>query len=130
MITRSSPEGARTVLLVHRPHRADWTFPKGKQESGEDLEDCALREVLEETGLVCRAGPHLGQTEYEDSQGRPKVVDYWVMEVVDGSFKPNDEVDELKWVPIEGAGAILTYERDRQLLLRGLASGPSNARGV
>ena len=41
------------MLVVHRPAYGDWTFPKGKCERGESDEDCALREVEEETGLVC-----------------------------------------------------------------------------
>ncbi len=41
------------VLLVHRPKYDDWTLPKGKAEAGESDEDCALREVREETGLEC-----------------------------------------------------------------------------
>jgi len=42
------------ILLVHRPRYDDWTFPKGKAEGDETDEHCALREVLEETGLRCR----------------------------------------------------------------------------
>ena len=44
------------VLLVHRPKYDDWTFPKGKAEDGETDEECALREVVEETGLRCELG--------------------------------------------------------------------------
>jgi len=52
--------------VVHRPEREDWSYPKGKVEPGETLEDCALREVLEETGLRCRLGRFVGHTEYRD----------------------------------------------------------------
>ena len=38
------------VLLVHRPRYDDWSFPKGKQEPGESIRTCAVREVEEETG--------------------------------------------------------------------------------
>ena len=47
------------VLVVHRPRYDDWTFPKGKAERGETDEECALREVEEETGLVCTLGREL-----------------------------------------------------------------------
>ena len=52
LIPRSGAHG-REVLVVHRPRYDDWTFPKGKADDGESDEDCALREVDEETGLRC-----------------------------------------------------------------------------
>src|SRR5436190_15044719 len=45
-------DGDREVFLVHRPRYDDWTFPKGKALDGESDEECALREVAEETGFV------------------------------------------------------------------------------
>lgn len=103
---------------MHRPPpRADWSFPKGKLEPGESFEACALREVYEETGLRCRLGRFVGHTEYRDRKNRYKVVAYWVMEAVEGRFRPNQEVDELKWVRIGEAEELISYERDRQLLV-------------
>jgi len=86
------------VALIHRPAYDDWTLPKGKLNPGETHEEAALREVKEETGLVCRLGDPAGQVEYRDRKGRPKVVRYWTMEPVGttgGEFVPNDEVDRL-----------------------------------
>jgi 8-oxo-dGTP pyrophosphatase MutT (NUDIX family) len=104
------------VLLVHRPKYDDWTFPKGKAENGETDEACALREVLEETGLVCELGREAGTTEYVDSKGRPKRVRWWVMQPVGGAFTPTEEVDELRWATPADAAGLLSYERDRALL--------------
>ncbi len=104
------------VLLVHRPRYDDWTFPKGKAEEGETDEDCALREVLEETGLRCRLGAEAGLTEYVDSKGRPKRVRWWLMEPVQGNFTPSDEVDEVQWVEPAAAAELLSYGRDLTLL--------------
>ena len=107
------------VLLVHRPRYDDWTLPKGKLDRGESFEDAALREVWEETGLRCTLGRELGGTEYRDRKDRPKVVRYWLMEPDDepGSFEPNDEVDEVRWVALEEAAELLTYDRDRAVLV-------------
>jgi len=113
---RRSLDGWWEVVLVHRPTRADWTFPKGKLEPGESFEECAYREVLEETGLYCRLGRFIGHTEYRDRKDRRKVVAYWVMEVVGGEFRLNEEVDEIRWVDLRSAVHLLSYERDRQLL--------------
>lgn len=104
------------VAVVHRPHRADWSFPKGKLDPGETFEDCARREVLEETGLRCRLGGFIGHTRYQDRKDRPKVVAYWAMVVEEGEFSPNEEVDQLVWLDPSAAGAVLSYERDRDLL--------------
>ncbi len=104
------------VLLVHRPRYDDWTLPKGKLDRGESFEEAALREVEEETGLVCRLGHELPSSEYRDNKDRPKIVRYWLMEVEGGEFEANDEVDELCWMRAEEAVDALTYERDRELV--------------
>ncbi len=104
------------VVLVHRPGRDDWSLPKGKLDPGESYEECALREVLEETGYRCQLASFVGFSEYRDRRGRDKVVGYWVMEVLDGEFAVSDEVDDLRWVDLETAPHVLTYERDRELL--------------
>jgi 8-oxo-dGTP pyrophosphatase MutT (NUDIX family) len=104
------------VLLVHRPKYDDWTFPKGKAEDGETDEDCALREVHEETGLSCELVSTAGITEYVDSKGRPKVVHWFVMRPLGGEFEPTDEVDELRWEPRVEAAGLLSYDRDLALL--------------
>lgn len=109
-------DGATEILLVHRPKYDDWTFPKGKLAPGESHADGALREVAEETGLRCVLGPEVATTSYRDSNGRPKVVRYWAMQPEDGEFRPNSEVDEARWVRLDEAADVLSYDRDRGLL--------------
>jgi 8-oxo-dGTP pyrophosphatase MutT (NUDIX family) len=95
------PTGGDTIdiLLVHRPKYDDWSLPKGKRDPGETDEQCAVREVEEETGLRCRLGHEVLPTAYVDSRGRAKVVRYWAMTVAgERTFAPNDEVDILRWV--------------------------------
>jgi 8-oxo-dGTP diphosphatase len=106
-----------TVLLVHRPSYDDWTLPKGKLEPGESWEDAALREVLEETGLQCRIlAPDPWVTRYRDRKDRPKEVRYYRMERTGGAFSPNDEVDRVRWCPVEEATAWRSYDSDRGVL--------------
>lgn len=104
------------ILLIHRDRYSDWTLPKGKLDKGESDLDAALREVREETGMVCKPGVSIGTMRYGLSNGKIKRVHYWSMEAVEGSFAPNDEVDEIVWAPAAAAGRILSYERDRDLV--------------
>ncbi len=104
------------LLLVHREHHDDWTFPKGKLDDGETLERCAEREVLEETGLRCERGSRLPVIEYRDGRDRAKAVVYWLMTVCEGHFEPNDEVDACGWFDLASARNALSYRRDRALV--------------
>ncbi len=113
---RRGAGGGLEVAVVHRPGRQDWSFPKGKLDPGESFEDAAVREVAEETGYACRLGRFIGHAEYRDRKGRPKLVVYWAMPVTGGSFTPNGEVDELRWLDVGDATPLLTYQRDRELL--------------
>ena len=105
------------IVVVHRPRYDDWSFPKGKLDKGESYEDAAVREVLEETGLACELGRELPSTRYLDGKGRLKLVRYWAMRVAGiEPWVPDDEVDERRWVTLEQAERMLTYDHDRVLL--------------
>lgn len=117
VVLRAAARGGWEVALVHRPRYDDWSLPKGKVDPGETAPACALREVEEETGLTCTLGRFVGQVEFVDTRGRPKVVDYWLMQPGDHTgFAPTDEVDEVRWVTLADARALLTYDHDERLL--------------
>ena len=115
-------ENGLEVLVVHRPQYDDWTFPKGKREPGETDEECALREVEEETGLRCALGDIVATIEYLDNRGRPKTVTYFAMTPIDGDFEPHAEIDDCRWLLLDEALGELTYEHDRGVL-RAFAEG-------
>jgi 8-oxo-dGTP diphosphatase len=116
LVERTASDGTIEVLVVHRPRYDDWSFPKGKLDPGEGFLDAAVREVREETGLEVEVGDELASVRYRDHKGRPKLVRYWRMRAVGGTFEPNDEVDEVRWLPADEAQALLTYPHDRALL--------------
>ena len=110
------------VLVVHRPRYDDWSLPKGKLEDGETWEDAALREVLEETGVACRLLDELDDDHYTDRKGRSKRVRWWLMEPLSTAAREaDDEVDDVRWVPVAEAARLLSYDHDRALVegLRG-----------
>jgi 8-oxo-dGTP diphosphatase len=108
--------GILQIVVVHRPVQEDWSFPKGKLEAGETLDVAALREVREETGMTCDLLRFIGHTEYVDRKGRQKTVAYWIMAATEGSFSPNEEVDELRWLPLDEGSRLLSYPRDQELI--------------
>lgn len=116
VVLRTRADGVAEVLLVHRPKYDDWSIPKGKTDPGESDEEAAVREVEEETRLRCSLGRELPSVHYRDRYDRPKTVRYWVMTPLGGEAGPSNEVDEVRWVPVDQAAGFLTYERDRELL--------------
>ncbi len=116
-MTRNGDNGRTEVLVVHRPRYDDWSFPKGKLDPGEDDEAAARREVFEETGCRVELHEELPVRRYTDRKGRPKLVRYWRMTIVDcDPFVPNDEVDVLRWIPLDEAATLLSYDGDRRLV--------------
>ena len=114
-------DGHRRVAVVHRPHRSDWSLPKGKLEGDEHPALAAVRECFEETGVTAVLGPRLSDRRYE-VDGLPKRVRSWRAAVRDQpEFSPNDEVDELRWVPVEEAADVLSYEGDVSLVAQATA---------
>ena len=109
-------QGRYETLAVHRPHRSDWSLPKGKIEPGEHVLAAAIRECDEETGIQAVLGARLPTQEYT-ALGQLKTVEYWVAHVkAEEEFQPNDEVDELRWVNVQSARHLLTYAHDITLV--------------
>ncbi|MHB8334252.1 MAG: NUDIX hydrolase [Acidimicrobiales bacterium] len=115
IIKRVTAAGRTEIACIYRESRGDWTFPKGKLDAGETFEQAALREVLEETAMHCRVVRFIGTTNYTHRKGRPKIVAYYLMVVDGGDFEPNDEVDDLVWLPMDRVRGHLTWDRDQEL---------------
>lgn len=115
-------DGHTELLAIHRPEHDDWSFPKGKLDPGELLPWTAMRETEEETGVRVRLGAPLATHEYQ-VRGAPamtKQVHYWIARPTGehdvDTYRPNREVDRVRWVRLREVAGLLTYDRDREVL--------------
>jgi 8-oxo-dGTP pyrophosphatase MutT (NUDIX family) len=130
VLWRASDDGAEPeVAVIHRPRYDDWSLPKGKVDAGESEPITAVREVAEETGYTAHLGRRLTSVTYRVETQGIKKVQYWAARAVDGEFTPNDEVDELKWLPVSAAIKQVRYPHDRKVLRR-FAKLPADTKNI
>lgn len=117
-------QGRFQVCLIAR-RREDalvWGLPKGHVEPAESLQATALREVREETGLVGALTAPLGSITYRFSVPEERVryfkrVHFYLMRYLDGDTRQHDhEVEEARWMSLDDALALLSYENERKVL--------------
>lgn len=116
-------KGNLRILVVHRTQHKDVSLPKGKLDPGETLPETAVREIAEETGLVVGLGAPLGIVEYQMPNGRDKKVYYWAAQahpdaIANSTFVSNDEIEELTWLSVKQARALLSYPHDIDIVER------------
>lgn len=112
VLWRAGAADVPEVAVVHRPRYDDWSLPKGKQDGAESLAATAVREIAEETGHAVVLGPRMPSTRYRVAEG-DKTVHYWAARCTGGTFAPNDEVDDLRWVDVDTARGLLSHPHDR-----------------
>jgi 8-oxo-dGTP pyrophosphatase MutT (NUDIX family) len=123
-------EGDRAYLVIGSRRRdrdaVTWTLPKGTPDPGETVEQTAVREVAEETGLEVRITAPLDSIEYWFVQSGTRIhktVHYFLMEPVGGDLSRHDhEFDQVRWIGFDEAPAFLTFETERALVARALAA--------
>jgi 8-oxo-dGTP diphosphatase len=94
-------DAAARVLLVERsrdPQRGRWSVPGGRVEPGESLEEAAVRETLEETGLRVVVGRELWTVRVPTGDGREYEVHGFAASVVGGLLAAGDDAAAVRWV--------------------------------
>jgi 8-oxo-dGTP pyrophosphatase MutT (NUDIX family) len=121
---RTGEGGIEVVLASRRTRRGDlaWGLAKGGIEEGESREEAAVREVREETGLTAEIEADLGDTKYmyvwEDVRIR-KTVHFFLMRDTGGDpGERDDEMEEIRWFPLERAMKRAAYRGERDVLAR------------
>ncbi len=114
------------VALIATKRGTVWGLPKGlvDRERKESLEEAALREVREETGLHGRVLERIDKVEYwyrwkenDEPVRYHKIVYFFLIEHQGGDIRDHDfEVDEVRWFPLEQAMQIASYESEREIL--------------
>ena len=106
------------VLLIKRgraPRRGEWSIPGGKVNGGESLHDAALRELLEETGVVATISHLIDVYEIIDDDFHYVLVDY-AAEWLSGEGVAGDDADEARFMPIPQAIACVSQTDLRDVL--------------
>lgn len=123
---RRTSDGKIFVLLIKpsgttNNQEKKWTFPKGLIDDHDEssVEETALREVKEESGVEAKIIEKLGSIKYTykwEGQNIFKIVTFFLMEYVSGDPKDHDfEVAEAKWVPIEEVLDTLSHKTDKEI---------------
>jgi 8-oxo-dGTP pyrophosphatase MutT (NUDIX family) len=125
--------GCTEVALVHRRSPVLWALPKGTPDAGETVAETALRETREETGLEVEIERPLRSIRYFFVRGTTrfhKTVHFFLMRARGGSIDAHDaEFDEVRWVELEEALALLSHATERAVVeeAAALVSGGAEA---
>jgi 8-oxo-dGTP pyrophosphatase MutT (NUDIX family) len=99
------------VVLLHRTDGNTWHLPKGTAESGETLEEAAVREIREETNITGRIVARLADlySEFRDNNDEwiPKRTTYFLIQAQSGELQCDHEHDKALFIPIEDAPGLL-----------------------
>ena len=122
-------DGLIEIALAHRRQPPLWALPKGTPNAGETLEETALRETREETGLHVEIEAPIRSISYVFVHGRTryhKTVHFYRMRTTGGKVEDHDhEFDEVEWLPVDEALKLMTYDTDRAVVEEALAQLPT-----
>ena len=106
------------LLLIKNQNGGHWSFPKGHVEGTETEEETAVREIMEETGIQVALDTSFRHViTYAPKKETTKDVIYFLARALTYDYTPQEEeIAQIKWVEINHATSILSYDNDRQLV--------------
>ncbi len=123
----SSSNPSQVALISHRNRGGgkDWVIPKGHVEGSESLEQTAVREVAEETGIACEVVAKLGEINYSFSVGRKRIkktVHHFLLRQLGGELSadndPTGEVLDVQWFEINELDNVLGHANEKLIATR------------
>jgi len=113
-------DGRLEIVLLHRRSPRLWALPKGTPDSGETIEETALRETREETGLEVEIEAPLRSIRYYFVRGTTrfhKTVHFFLMRPIGGALDQHDaEFDEVRWLDLHEALALMSHATERSVV--------------
>src|SRR5256885_1186912 len=107
VVYQRRPDDGYDVALVGRSAQGTWALPKGTPDDAESVEQTALREVAEETGIQPRIVETIGAIQYyfvARNTRFHKTVHFFLMEAKGGSLDQHDhEYDVVQWFDVDEA---------------------------
>ena len=100
----------KRIALVCR--KGEFSFPKGHLEEGEKIEECAIRETIEETGHECHLIKEIAKINYSNPSGED-VENYFFIAMDDGVSKKHineNDKEETIWKDFSEIENTLSYE--------------------
>ena len=106
------------ILLIKHVNSGHWSFPKGHVEADETEVETAKREIMEETSIEALIDSTFRETvSYSPKKDVQKEVVYFIAKAKNTNFVlQKSEVSEAKWVDINYAYNILTYDNDKNIV--------------
>lgn len=124
-VVHRAADRSSEILLVHRRSPVLWALPKGTPVAGETIDETALRETREETGIEVEIEASLGSIRYFFVRGTTrfhKTVHFFLMRPIGGALELHDgEFDEVRWVPVPEALALMNHATERSVVERAVA---------
>lgn len=122
VVSSANPKLICLMARFNRGGKLEWCIPKGHPEQNETIEQAAIREVFEETGLVAKITQPLGEVNYQFIQNGTRIsktVHVFLMKQTGGDLSmehdPHNEASELEWVPSSKLLSRLSHSNERRI---------------